>query len=332
MRKWLYCLVLMLAFSSLSYAEEQILDVSVYKQGLVLNGVNMNSSSLQHPLLFFKEIVYMPISTEMGIQAGFSTKWDEASKTLSIEKAEPMTRALPTGVYAHPDKAQVRTAGTPVNFADQALITNEYPILVYQDVTYLPLTWDMVNTKFGWKSAHHPFMGLVIQSDPKTLIEDVLKTFNVKYYEALADFIISRNGGYSKPSALETVRMIKENADRYSIDEKWIMAVWWKESTFNTSSVSSHGAVGAMQIMPATGVRLGYTREQLLIPKYNVEGGTRYLAGLRDTFNGDMFKAVSAYNQGSGAVSRGSFSRGFGTDVVKKFETISSYVQSHLGQ
>lgn len=39
------------------------------------------------------------------------------------------------------------------------------------------------------------------------------------------------------------------------------------------------------------------------------------------TFNGDMFLAVSAYNQGSGTVSRGGFSRGFGTDKPEKFDT-----------
>jgi len=332
MRKWLCCLMLLLAFSGWSFAEEQLLDVSVYKQGLVLNGVTMNNSALDHPFLFFKEVVYMPMSTEMGIQAGFTAKWNDEKKTLNIMKTPPNTTVLPSGKYAHPDNVQVRITGNPVSIGKDTLKSGEYPTLVYQDVTYVPLTWEVINDRMGWESIHHPFVGLVIQSDGQKSVKDVLSEFNIKYYESLAAFILTRNSGYSAQSALNTVKMIKENADLNNIDEKWIMALWWKESNFNSSSISSHGALGAMQIMPGTGERLGYTREQLLDPKYNVQGGTRYLAGLRQTFNGDMFLAVSAYNQGSGTVSRGGFSRDFGLDVQRKYEAINSFVQKRLGQ
>lgn len=332
MRKWLCCLTLLLIFSSLSFAEEQILDVSVYKQGLLLNGVKLDSTAIQHPLLFFREVVYIPLSTEMGIQAGFTTVWNEETKTLDIQQTVPKTAGLAANVFPHPEKVQVRVTGNPVTLAGTALQLGDYPVFVYQDVTYVPMTWNLVNTQMKWKSTHHPLLGLIIQNDGQKTIEDVLNTFNLKYDEALAAFIRTRNSGYSPESALETVKMIKQNADLHGVDEKWIMAVWWKESNFNSSSVSSHGAVGAMQIMPGTGERLGYTREQLLDPRYNVEGGTRYLAGLMKTFNGDMFLAVSAYNQGSGTVSRGSFSRGFGTDVQKKFDAINTFAQGRLGQ
>lgn len=332
MRKWLCCLTLLLVFSSWSYAEEQVLDVSVYKQGFVLNSVALDSTAMQHPLLFFKEVVYLPLSTEMGVQTGFTTTWNEEKKTLDILQTAPKTAALKANTFPHPDRVQVRITGNPVTLADAPLNLGDYPALVYQDVTYLPMTWDLVNSQLKWKSAHHALLGLILQSDGQKTIEEVLGTFNLKYYEALAAFILTRNSGYSPESALSTVKMIKENADIQGIDEKWIMALWWKESNFNSSSISSHGALGAMQIMPGTGTRLGYTREQLLDPKYNVEGGTRYLAGLKKTFNGDMFLAVSAYNQGSGTVSRGSFSRSFGTDVLKKFDAIDNFVKSRLAQ
>lgn len=331
MRKWLCCLSLLLAFSSWSFAEEQILDVSVYKQGLVLNGVKLDSTVMEHPLLFFREVVYLPLSTEMGIKTGFTTTWTEETKTLDILQIVPKT-AEPAGVYPHPEIVKVRITGEPVTLEGKPLQFGEYPPLVYQHVTYLPMTWDMINTQMNWKSGHHPLLGVILQSDGQKTVAEVLETFNLKYYEALAAFILTRNSGYSESSALETVKMIKENADRQGIDEKQIMALWWKESNFNSSSISSHGALGAMQIMPGTGQRLGYTREQLLDPRYNVEGGTRYLAGLLKTFNGDMFLAVSAYNQGSGTVSRGGFSRGFATDVQKKVDAINAFVQGRLGQ
>ncbi len=331
MRKWLCSLMLLLAITGMSYAEEQYLDVSVYKQGLVLNGITLNSSAFQYPLLFHKEVVYLPASLEAGIQTGFSTQWDDAAKTLRVQKAAARTTAMPAGAYAHPDQVRARVVTTPVQVGTDNLQTGEYPLLNYLDVTYIPMTWTVVNTDLGWKSTHHPLLGLVIQTDGRAPAE-VLASFNTKYYEALADFIVSRNSGYTQASALETVKMIKANAELHGIDEKLIMALWWKESTFNSASVSSHGALGAMQIMPGTGERLGYTREQLLDPKYNVEGGTRYLAGLKKTFNNDIFLAVSAYNQGSGNVSRGSFSRNFATDVFKKYETIEAYAKARMGQ
>lgn len=331
MRKWLCSLLLILVFSGLSYAEEQPLDVSVYEQGLVLNGFALDITAVKYPLLHYKDVVYLPLSTEMGSAAGFVLDWNDATRTLTVGKNAPVSGQLKGGLYTHPKTATAVVSDVTVNFGNEPLGSEEYPILNCSDVTYVPLTWDVINRKMGWKSSYHPLMGLVIQSDG-VKIDAVLSSFNLQYYDALASFILTRNKGYSHESALETVRMIKANADLHGIDEKLVMALWWQESTFNSSSVSSHGALGAMQIMPDTGERLGYTREQLMDPKYNVEGGTRYLAGLRDTFNGDMFLAVSAYNQGSTRVSRGSFSRSFATDVFEKYDKINAYVQEKAAQ
>lgn len=332
MRKWLCCLMLLLVFSGWSFAEEQILDVSVYKQGLVLNGVKLNSTAVQYPMLFYKDVVYMPLSTEMGAQAGFKTTWNDADKSLKLEKAPPQTGVLAGGVYTHPDQVKAIVSSNQIKLEDEALALGTFPALVYQNVTYIPLSWELTNNRLGWETAHHSYVGLIIQSDGKLSAADVLKDFNVRYYEALAAFMRTRNGGYTVDSSLAMVKMLKGHADTHTIDEKWIMALWWQESNFNTGSVSGHGAVGAMQIMPDTGKRLGYTREQLLDPNYNVEAGTRYLAGLKNTFSGDVFLATVAYNQGSTRVSRGSYNPRFGYEVQKKYDTISAYVQNYLLQ
>lgn len=332
MRKWLCCLTLLLVFTSWSFAEEQLLDVSVYKQGLVINGVTMNSSAVKYPLLFFKDVIYMPLSTEMGIQTGFQAKWNDAEKTLEVAKDLPKTASLPSGVYPHPAQVKVSVSGSTIKYEGNALSLGTFPALVYQDVTYIPLSWEFTNDRMGWKTAHHPYVGLVIQTDGVTTPDSVLQAFNVKYFDALAGFMRSKNSGYSAESALSMVHMVKENADANGIDEKWIMALWWQESTFNTGSISGHGALGAMQIMPDTGKRLGYTREQLLDPKYNIEAGTRYLSGLKNTFSGDVFLATVAYNQGSTRVSRGSYNPRFGYEVQKKFDAINAYVQKYMEQ
>lgn len=332
MRKWLCCLMLLVGCTSWSFAEEQKLDVSVYKQGLVLNGVKMNSSAMQYPLLLFRDVVYMPLSTEMGVKAGFKTVWNDDDKELDIVKSIPKTTPLSGAVYSHPDQVKAEVSGNIIELEDEKLALGTYTPLSYQYVTYIPLSWDFTNNMMKWESAHHPYVGLIVQTDGKKSVEDVLKDFNVKYYEALAAFMCSRNAGYSPASALNMVGMVKENADKNSIDEKWILALWWQESNFNTGSISGHGAIGAMQIMPDTGKRLGYTRDQLLNPEYNVEAGSRYLAGLKNTFSGDLFLATVAYNQGSTRVSRGTYSPRFGNEVQRKYNVINTFVQDYVAK
>jgi soluble lytic murein transglycosylase-like protein len=93
--------------------------------------------------------------------------------------------------------------------------------------------------------------------------------------------------------------MILAAAKKYNVDPKLVSAVAETESGGNQGAVSSAGAVGVMQLMPDTAAALGvnpYDEGQ------NIEGGTQYLRQLLDSFNGDVKKAVAAYNAGSQAV------------------------------
>ena len=93
--------------------------------------------------------------------------------------------------------------------------------------------------------------------------------------------------------------VIRDAAEKYGVDPKLVSAVAEVESGYNQSSVSEVGAVGVMQLMPETAESLGvnpYDANQ------NIDGGTRYLKKMLDTFQGDVRKAVAAYNAGPGAV------------------------------
>jgi len=88
-------------------------------------------------------------------------------------------------------------------------------------------------------------------------------------------------------------------ADHSGISAKVVEAVAWRESRFNSQAVSPKGAVGVMQLMPATARAMGVDPRDSAA---NLEGGAAYLAQMLRTFNGDLTLALAAYNAGPDAV------------------------------
>lgn len=93
---------------------------------------------------------------------------------------------------------------------------------------------------------------------------------------------------------------IREAAGRFSVPQQWIRAVMRQESAGAADALSPAGAIGLMQVMPATGRRFGINN--LRDPIENIKAGTRYLAFLMHQFNNNMNLAIAAYNAGEGAV------------------------------
>ena len=97
----------------------------------------------------------------------------------------------------------------------------------------------------------------------------------------------------------ELARVIHSAAQKYAVDPKLVSAVAEVESGGDQNAVSPAGAVGVMQLMPDTAAGLGINPYDM---KSNVEGGAKYLREMLDTFDGDVKKAVAAYNAGPNAV------------------------------
>lgn len=86
------------------------------------------------------------------------------------------------------------------------------------------------------------------------------------------------------------------------VDAALIHAVITVESGYNPSARSRAGAVGLMQLMPATAKRYGVKNR--LDPGQNIHGGARYLRDLKLQFDNDLQLVLAAYNAGEGAVMR----------------------------
>lgn len=111
--------------------------------------------------------------------------------------------------------------------------------------------------------------------------------------------------------------MIREVSGRYNVDPALIRAVIETESHWNSKAVSSKGALGLMQLVPGTARQLGV--QNAFDPRQNLDAGVRYLQMLLQRYNGDLDRALAAYNAGPGAVDR---ARG-----VPRYRETREYVQ-----
>jgi soluble lytic murein transglycosylase-like protein len=99
-----------------------------------------------------------------------------------------------------------------------------------------------------------------------------------------------------------TEAAIRDAALRFAVDERLIRSVIRHESNYDIRAVSHKGAMGLMQLMPATARQLGV--HCAFDPRANVLGGTRYLRQLRDQL-GSWARAIAGYNAGPARVESG---------------------------
>jgi soluble lytic murein transglycosylase-like protein len=112
--------------------------------------------------------------------------------------------------------------------------------------------------------------------------------------------------------------IIDAAADRYRIPASLIRAVIKQESNFNAEAVSHKGAMGLMQLMPETADLLGVNDP--FEPNENIFGGTQYLVDLINRYDGNLNKALAAYNAGPDRVQ----------DSIPNFRETRNFVDSVL--
>ena len=124
---------------------------------------------------------------------------------------------------------------------------------------------------------------------------------------------------------------LQKAAERTGVEYDLLKAVIAVESGFDADAVSPKGAVGLMQIMPATAERFGVAanktrsiEQQLADPSVNIPAGARYLRYLMGMFPGRLDLVLAAYNAGEGAVKK------FGQAVPPYKETLN-YVKAVTG-
>jgi soluble lytic murein transglycosylase-like protein len=150
---------------------------------------------------------------------------------------------------------------------------------------------------FGSSSNSNMDMQMVMFQAIIKLLE---KALDGKTPQSSSSGISGASGSTGKLSAGSFESLIQQASSKYGVDADLVKAVIQNESAYNPSAISSAGAIGLMQLMPATADNLGV--ENPLDPAQNIDGGVKLLRELLNQFGGNITNTLAAYNAGPGAV------------------------------
>ena len=138
---------------------------------------------------------------------------------------------------------------------------------------------------------------------------------------ALPDDIVADPARHAGGIPAAYAPLVAQLSARYDLSPALIEAVVWQESRWRHNAVSSAGARGLAQLMPGTARDMGVNPDD---PAANLEGGARYLREQLNRFDGDIEKALAAYNAGPGRVIR--------EGGVPRIRETQTYVASIMGR
>ena len=152
----------------------------------------------------------------------------------------------------------------------------------------------------------------VVRPDPRSgkLVRNVIVTPRTVAARPVAETVVASHVVDSSPapaappveSTADLNQTVEQIAARHQLPPQLIHSVIKVESNYNRFAVSSKGALGLMQLIPATARRFGVA--DVFNPIQNIEGGAKYLRYLLDLYGDNFPLALAAYNAGEGAVAK----------------------------
>ena len=165
-----------------------------------------------------------------------------------------------------------------------------------------------------WGQAHSEWRAATAGLD-NTRLKAAAKLAEQEGWHDRAIFTLARTGYWDDLELrfpLQHADLVEENAKRHGIDIAWVFAVMRQESAFMTNARSNAGAMGLMQLMPATARSVARKmlnrkpprRSELLEPDTNIALGSAYLKQMKGELGDSAVLATAAYNAGPHRVTR----------------------------
>lgn len=168
-KKW-FCLIMVMAFMFLgrdAFATQTV-RTNVPSFAVTLEGSAFDNAYSRYPLLVYKEMTYIPMTYYDSHLLGLDAKWSE-EEGLDIQKdsSAPFYEYMQETVNEKNKVNQQATVAEGMITVNGKTIDNrseEYPLLVFRNITYFPLTWRFAVDEFGWDYAFETGSGLVIDA------------------------------------------------------------------------------------------------------------------------------------------------------------------------
>lgn len=158
--------IALLSGSSLpSVSAQQNVNVSLPAFKITMNDIRIDNTERLYPIIVYRDITYVPMTYNDSRFLGLETKWSSESG-LQVNKISQQLAYNPNKGYSNTylETASLPEFGIHVNGKNIDNKNENYPLLVFRDVTYFPLTWRYMVDEFGWTSSFDSSTGLIISS------------------------------------------------------------------------------------------------------------------------------------------------------------------------
>lgn len=167
----LLTIIFFLTTSDELYAKSNNIKVNIPDFNVYINDTLINNINNKYPLITYKNIVYIPMTWSDSRFLGLETSWNDKTG-LVVNKSNKFSNYDIYDEYINnPNETYTAQKATFKITVNNKQITNNkepYPLLVFRDTTYFPLTWRFAVDEFGWKYSFTEEEGLRIQSENTT--------------------------------------------------------------------------------------------------------------------------------------------------------------------
>ncbi len=340
--------LLMVLFSSISiYADENV-QGDFFVKHIVINGEEIVNYNLQFPFFLYGNSMYIPLTPEMGEICGFSATVDWDSHTLKLLKTDSTKKNISSNweknnkqptiveVVENPEVSAISAETQTVvgdmfdvpsdTVVEEIVLDGKTPLLKAGSFAYVPLKLFKDSKIFNWDIFFDPYYGVCVSTDSSIAATNYWDSTESNRNKGLVNYMLKYNSNLGVSISQNIVFYFQRASDVYKTDELLLMAMARRESSFNPFSGSGSRPIGMMQILPSTAARYGLTTNDLYDPYINISFGAMYISERINAYNGDWTKGLSAYNQGSAKVNRGSYSTAYAKRILDSYNGINLYL------